>query len=53
LHAFCLWGGFVDYVYSLYGILKGVEWNMARHEVHFLSMWIWTSWSCMHFSSIH
>jgi len=25
LHAFCLWGGFPDYVYSLYGIPEGDE----------------------------
>jgi hypothetical protein len=33
-----LWGGFVDYVYSLYGILKGVEQDVARHEMdmHFV-----------------
>jgi hypothetical protein len=38
LHALCLWGGFANYVYSLYGIPKGVERNVARHEVHLHSI---------------
>ncbi len=40
LHALYLWGGLVDYVYSLYDILKGVKRDVAGHEVHFLSLWI-------------
>jgi hypothetical protein len=40
LHALYLWGGLADYVYSLYGIPKGVKQDVARHEVHFLSLWI-------------
>jgi hypothetical protein len=34
LHAFCLWRGLADYMYSLYGEPKGVEQDVARHEVH-------------------
>ncbi len=34
LHAFYLWGGLADYVYSLYGIPEGAKQNVARHEVH-------------------
>jgi len=34
LHACCLWGGLVDCVSSLYGIPKGVEQDVAKHEVH-------------------
>ncbi len=34
LHALCLWGDLVDYVYSLYGIPKGVEQDVAGHDVH-------------------
>jgi len=37
-HAFYLWGGFANYVYSLYGILEGAKRDVARHEVHFLSL---------------
>jgi hypothetical protein len=40
LHAFYLWEGLAIYVYSLYGIPKGVKRDVARHEVHFLSLWI-------------
>ncbi len=38
LHPFYLWGGFANYVYSLYGILEGAKQDVARHEVHFLSL---------------
>jgi hypothetical protein len=34
LHALCLWGRFLDYVYSLYGMPRGVEQDVARHVVH-------------------
>ncbi len=34
LHVLYLWGGLADYVYSLYGILEGVEQDEARHDVH-------------------
>jgi len=37
-HAFYLWGGFANYVYYLYGILEGAKRDVARHEVHFLSL---------------
>ncbi len=37
LHVFFLWGGLVDYVYSLYGTPEGVERDVARHEVHLRS----------------
>jgi hypothetical protein len=42
INPFCvaciLWGGLVDYVYSLYGILKGVEQNEVRHDVNLRSI---------------
>ncbi len=33
LHVLYLYGGLANYVYSLYGIPKGVEQNVTRHEV--------------------
>jgi aarF domain-containing kinase len=37
LHVFCLWGGLVDYVYSLHGILVGVGEDVAWHDVNLCS----------------
>ncbi len=32
-----LWGGFANFVYSYYGITKGVKQDVARHVVHLCS----------------
>ncbi len=37
LHALYLWGGLANCVYSLYGIPKGVEQDVAKHEMHLCS----------------
>jgi len=38
LHAFCCYKGLANYAYSLFGIPKGVEWNVAKHDVHMHSV---------------